>query len=484
MPYVKHALTLDEAEPDPELIGGKAASLVRMRKLGLRVPDAVIVPVASWQAWKNNGKQITEAQEKQICDAVQALAMRVDKSFTTEKPEQQMAVSIRSGARVSMPGMMDTLLNVGLNASTVADFGGHWLECYVRMISQARTGDDASVMTFEERLFEMADIKSTAEIPKSLMSYYLEQLQKFTSSPTGAYEQIMQGVIQVFESWESERAVWYREHNDIPHEWGTSVTIQEMVYGNRNENSATGVVFSRNPTTGALELYGDFLVSGQGEDVVSGAVNSRPISDMGEVFPSQFEELREGIELLEQEWADMVDVEFTIDDGMLYFLQCRAGKRTMTARLRILIDRIYKGLPYEEAVAELEEMNLIEILNGEEEEESPDAKPNMMGIGASKGVVTGVLARDELVLETLQKESKPVILLRELTSPEDIKMMEAADAIITMNGGLVSHAAIVCREWGKPCIVGVAGGGHKLSDFPKDGSTITMNAKTGEIWIL
>lgn len=439
------------------LLGGKGANLAEMTNLGLPIPPGFTVTTEACTDYYNHGRSISEEIQTQIFDALALLEERLGKKFgDTENP---LLVSVRSGARASMPGMMDTILNLGLTDISVEGFAKRTgnprfaYDSYRRFIQMFSD----VVMEVPKSLFERVideikedrkvhfDTELTAEDLKEVIrrfkEIYKEKWAKnFRRSPR---VQLMEAVKAVFRSWDNERAIVYRRMNDIPGDWGTAVNVQSMVFGNMGNTSGTGVAFTRNPSTGAKGIYGEYLINAQGEDVVAGIRTPQPITRLEEDLPECYEEFLKIANRLEEHYRDMQDMEFTIEDGKLYFLQTRNGKRTAQAALQIACDLVDEGMiTPQEAVSRIEAKSLDQLLHPAFD---PDAlkKGTVMGqaLPASPGAAAGKIYFTAEEAKEAHEAGERVILVRLETSPEDIEGMHAAEGILTVRGGMTSHAA-------------------------------------------
>jgi pyruvate,orthophosphate dikinase len=462
------------------LLGGKGANLAEMSNLGLPVPPGLTVTTEVCTYYYANKESYPADLKDQVTAALAEVGRQAGGNFGD--PAKPLLLSVRSGARVSMPGMMDTVLNLGLNAVTTeglakltgdARFAYDSYRRFIQMYSDVVLGVDHSA--FEEILDDEKDAKGVeldtgldADDLKRVADLFRKRVEKELGKPfpEDVQEQLWGAIGAVFGSWRSPRANTYRKLNNIPEDWGTAVTVQAMVFGNRGDTSATGVAFTRDPATGEKLLYGEFLINAQGEDVVAGIRTPQPISkvvrerqggkrpSMEEAMPKAFAELKAIGERLEQHYRDMQDVEFTIQEGKLFMLQTRAGKRTADAALKAAVDMVGEGLIDKKvAVTRVEPEALNQLLHPTLD---PDAPKEQIasGLGASPGAATGevVFTADEA--EKLAADHKDVILVRAETSPEDIHGMHAAKGILTARGGMTSHAAVVARGMGRPCVSG------------------------------
>ena len=454
-----------------ELLGGKGANLAEMTSIGIPVPPGFTITAEACRHYMHEGtlpEGLEEVAEQNI-DRVEA---SVDKRFGATDT-QPLLVSVRSGAAVSMPGMMDTILNLGLNDETVQAlardvederFAYDSYRRFIQMYGNVVLRIDHE--KFEDRLEAMRDDRGVeddtdlvAEDLKELVEQYKTLIESETGDPfpLDPETQLWGAVRAVFDSWNNERAIAYRRHNKIDDELGTAVTVQAMVYGNMGDDSGTGVAFTRNPSTGENRVFGEFLRNAQGEDVVAGIRTPLPISDMAEVMPGPYEQLQEIQEKLEQHYRDMQDLEFTVERGQLYLLQTRTGKRTAAAAIRIAVEMVDEGLiSREEAVLRVEPIQLEQQLHPGLD---PDAETDELaqGLPASPGAAAGRVVFEPEDAVEWSENGDDVILVRRETSPDDFAGMAAARGIVTSRGGMTSHAAVVARGMGKPCVAGAGG---------------------------
>jgi len=462
------------------LLGGKGANLAEMSNLGLPVPPGLTITTEVCTYYYANKQSYPPELKDQVGSALREIGYQAKGNFGD--PDKPLLLSVRSGARVSMPGMMDTVLNLGLNAATAdglarltgdARFAYDSYRRFIQMYSDVVLGVDHAA--FEQILDEEKDKKGIeqdtdldAEDLKRIAALYKARVEKELGKPfpEDVQEQLWGAIGAVFGSWHSPRANTYRKLNNIPEDWGTAVTVQAMVFGNRGETSATGVAFTRDPATGEKLLYGEFLVNAQGEDVVAGIRTPQPISkivrerqggkkaSMQEAMPKAFEELAAIGERLEQHYRDMQDVEFTVQEGKLFMLQTRAGKRTAEAALKAAVDMEREGLIDRKiAITRVEPEALNQLLHPTLDPDAP-REQIATGLGASPGAATGEIAFTAEEAEKLAADNHDVILVRTETSPEDIHGMHAAKGILTARGGMTSHAAVVARGMGRPCVSG------------------------------
>ncbi|EGS9998332.1 pyruvate, phosphate dikinase [Clostridium perfringens] len=452
------------------LLGGKGANLSEMTILGIPVPQGFTVTTEACNKYYEDDKKISQDIIEEIENKMSELEKITGKKFGSL--ENPLLVSVRSGARVSMPGMMDTILNLGLNDESV--------EAMAKLTNNPRFAYDSYrrfiqmfadvVMGVEKRLFEdlldevkeekgyKIDTDLTAEDLKDLVVKFkaLYKKEKGEDFPSNPKEQLIEAVTAVFRSWNNSRAIVYRRLNDIPGEWGTAVNVQEMVFGNKGETSGTGVAFSRNPANGDNELYGEYLMNAQGEDVVAGIRTPEPISHLEAQNPTIYKQFTDIVNTLEKHYRDMQDMEFTIEDGNLYFLQTRNGKRTAQAALKIAVDLVEEGmLTKEEAILKVEPKQLDTLLHPAFASDGlKEAKIVAKGLPASPGAACGKIAFTAEEAKERKANGEKVVLVRLETSPEDIEGMIAAEGILTVRGGMTSHAAVVARGMGTCCVAG------------------------------
>ena len=470
------------------LLGGKGANLAEMSILGVPVPQGFTVTTEACNKYYEDNKVIAPSIIEEIENAMKELEKETGKEFgSTENP---LLVSVRSGARVSMPGMMDTILNLGLNDVAV--------EAMAKLTNNPRFAYDSYrrfiqmfsdvVMGIEKRLFENKideikeargvefDTELTADDLKELVDQYkvIYKKEKGEDFPQDPKTQLIEAVTAVFRSWNNPRAIVYRRLNDIPGEWGTAVNIQQMVFGNKGETSGTGVVFSRNPANGEKEIYGEYLMNAQGEDVVAGIRTPLPIKKLEEQNPEIYKQFIDIVNTLENHYKDMQDMEITIEEGKLYFLQTRNGKRTAQAALKIAVDLVNEGmLSKEEAILKVEPKQLDTLLHPAfYDEDLKKASPIAKGLPASPGAACGLIAFTAEEAKERTAKGEQVVLVRLETSPEDIEGMIAAEGILTVRGGMTSHAAVVARGMGTCCVAGC--GALKVNE---EARTLEVNGK-------
>ena len=489
------------------LLGGKGANLAEMTNLGLPIPQGFTVTTEACTDYYNNGKQIRDEIKDQIFDALKKLEELQGKKFGD--PENPLLVSVRSGARVSMPGMMDTILNLGLNDVVVEGFAKKTnnprfaYDSYRRFIQMfSDVVMEVPKSKFEEILDEAkekkgvkADSDLDAEDLKEIVTKFkaLYKAEKNAEFPQDPKEQLMEAVKAVFRSWDNPRAIYYRRMNDIPGDWGTAVNVQAMVFGNMGETSGTGVAFTRNPSTGEPTIYGEYLINAQGEDVVAGIRTPQPIARLEQDMPEVYQEFLRIANLLENHYRDMQDMEFTIEDKKLYFLQTRSGKRTAQAAIRIACDLVDEGkITKEEAIKRIDAKSLDQLLHPTFDAQAlKNAKPIGSALPASPGAAAGKVYFTAEDAKKNHEKGERVILVRLETSPEDIEGMHAAEGILTVRGGMTSHAAVVARGMGTACVSGCGEivideenkcftlGGHTI----KEGDYISLDGSTGNIYL-
>ena len=491
-----------------ELLGGKGANLAEMTHIGLPVPQGFTITTEACTKYYDDGKEINDEIKGQINEYITKLEEITGKKFGDK--ENPLLVSVRSGARASMPGMMDTILNLGLNdevVNTLAEKSGNYrwaLDCYRRFIQMySDVVMEVGKKYFEELIDEMKakrgvklDVELTAEDLMELASQFKNEYKEKIGKdfPTDPKEQLMGAVKAVFRSWDNPRANVYRRDNDIPYSWGTAVNVQSMAFGNMGEDCGTGVAFTRDPATGEKGLFGEFLTNAQGEDVVAGVRTPMHINEMEQKFPEAFKEFVEVCRKLEEHYRDMQDMEFTVEHGKLFMLQTRNGKRTAKAALKIAVDLVKEGMrTEEEAVAMIDPRNLDTLLHPQfDENELKKNVPLGKGLGASPGAAYGkvVFTAEDAEREGNGGKGDKVILVRLETSPEDITGMKASQGILTVRGGMTSHAAVVARGMGKCC---VSGCGDIAMDEAnkkftlagktiKEGDFISIDGTTGNIY--
>ena len=453
-----------------ELLGGKGANLAEMTKLGLPVPQGFTISTEACTAYYEDGKKINSEIMAQINEYIAKMEVITGKKFGDK--ENPLLVSVRSGARASMPGMMDTILNLGLNEDVVdvmakKSNNPRWAwDCYRRFIQMySDVVMEVGKKYFEELIDKMKeekgvkqDVELTADDLKALAGQFKAEYKAKIGKdfPSDPKEQLMGAVEAVFRSWDNPRANVYRRDNDIPYSWGTAVNVQMMAFGNMGDNCGTGVAFTRDPATGEKGLMGEFLVNAQGEDVVAGVRTPMPIAEMADKFPSAFAEFNKVCAILEDHYRDMQDMEFTIEGGKLYMLQTRNGKRTAKAALKIACDLVDEGMIDEKkAVSMIDPRNLDTLLHPQFDAKAIKASvPAGRGLGASPGAACGKVVFTAEDAVAWNERGEKVVLVRLETSPEDITGMKAAQGILTVRGGMTSHAAVVARGMGTCCVSG------------------------------
>ena len=488
------------------LLGGKGANLAEMTKLGLPVPQGFTITTEACTRYYDDDRQINADIQAQIDAAVLEMEKITGKKFGDK--QNPLLVSVRSGARASMPGMMDTILNLGLNEEVVeiiaAKTGNErWArDCYRRFIQMyADVVMEVGKKYFEELIDRMKaargvtqDVELTAADLKELAEQFKAEYKEKIGAdfPEDPKEQLMGAIKAVFRSWDNPRANVYRRDNDIPYSWGTAVNVQEMAFGNWSDASGTGVAFTRDPATGEKKLMGEFLLNAQGEDVVAGVRTPQPIAALAEVMPEVFAQFQKVCDTLEKHYRDMQDMEFTIQDRKLFMLQTRNGKRTAKAALKIACDLVDEGMRTEqEAVAMIDPRNLDTLLHPQFDEKAVQAAvPIGKGLGASPGAACGKVVFDAADAVAYAEKGEKVVLVRLETSPEDITGMKAAQGILTVRGGMTSHAAVVARGMGTCCVSGC--GEIQMDEANKrftlggkvftEGSEISIDGSTGKIY--
>ena len=488
------------------LLGGKGANLAEMSNIGLPVPQGFTITTEACTRYYEDGKKIDDAIKAEIMEYIVKMEEVNGKKFGDK--ENPLLVSVRSGARASMPGMMDTILNLGLNEQvvrTIADKSGNprWAwDCYRRFIQMfSDVVMEVGKKYFEELIDQMKaskgityDVELTAEDLEVLANQFKAAYKDKIGAdfPDDPKEQLFAAIEAVFRSWDNPRANVYRRDNDIPYSWGTAVNVMPMVFGNMGDDSGTGVAFTRDPATGEKKLMGEFLVNAQGEDVVAGVRTPMPIAQMAEKFPEAYDEFVKVCGILEDHYRDMQDMEFTVENRKLYMLQCRNGKRTAQAALKIACDLVDEGMIDEkQAVAMIDPRNLDTLLHPTFDAAAlKAATPLGKGLGASPGAACGQVVFTADDAKKWAEAGKKVILIRLETSPEDIEGMKAAQGILTVRGGMTSHAAVVARGMGECCVSGC--GDIKMDEENKkfelagkvfhEGDKISIDGTTGNIY--
>jgi len=503
MAATKYVYDFDEGDASmKKLLGGKGSNLAEMTRLGLPVPPGFTITTEACNYYSREGKY-PDGLEEDIREHLQNLERRLGKKLGDEN--DPLLVSVRSGSAISMPGMMDTVLNLGLNDESVQGLASQTgderfaYDAYRRFIQMFAD----IVMGVERDLFEQEltrkkeergvklDVDLTAEDWKELVGKYKEIVREHAGRdfPSDPLEQLDLAIRAVFKSWDNPRAVTYRKQYDIPHDLGTAVNVQTMVFGNKGEDSATGVCFTRNPSTGEARRFGEYLVNAQGEDVVAGIRTPKSLDELGQEMPELYRQLSQVMDKLESHYRDMQDIEFTIEQGKLYMLQTRTGKRTAAAALKIATDMVKEGLiSKEEAVARVQPEQLDQLLHPRLD---PDAKYEVIaqGLPASPGAAVGEVVFDADTAEVRGSRGEKVILVRWETTPDDIHGIIGAQGVLTSHGGMTSHAAVVARGMGKPCICGAEAVNINQSErifevnglVVREGQTITLDGTTGKV---
>ncbi len=506
---MKYVYMFSEGNADMRnLLGGKGANLAEMTNIGLPVPQGFTITTEACTQYYEDGRKINEEIQGQINEYIIKMEEITGKKFGDK--ENPLLVSVRSGARASMPGMMDTILNLGLNEEVVnalAEKSGNprWAwDCYRRFIQMySDVVMEVGKKYFEELIDKMKDKKGVKldveldaddlkELAREFKAEYKSKIgEDFPNDPK---EQLMGAVKAVFRSWDNPRANVYRRDNDIPYSWGTAVNVQSMAFGNMGDDCGTGVAFTRDPATGEKGLFGEFLTNAQGEDVVAGVRTPMHISEMEEKFPEAFEEFKKVCKTLEEHYRDMQDMEFTVEHGKLYMLQTRNGKRTAQAALKIACDLVDEGMrTEEEAVLMIDPRNLDTLLHPQFDAKAlKEANVLGKGLGASPGAACGkvVFTAEDAAKQGVGGKGEKVILVRLETSPEDITGMKAAQGILTVRGGMTSHAAVVARGMGTCCVSGC--GDIQMDEVNKEfklagktfheGDVISIDGSTGNIY--
>jgi pyruvate,orthophosphate dikinase len=486
-----------------ELLGGKGVGLAEMTQLGIPVPAGFTITTDACREYMQNGKELPRGLENEIANHLRSLEEKTGKRFGD--PENPLLVSVRSGAAISMPGMMDTILNLGLNDEAVEGLAAATgnrrfaFDSYRRLIQMyGNVVDGIDAERFEHALSALKegrkvkqDVELTAEDLEELVRQFKQIYEDEIGRPfpQDAGEQLSRAVRAVFDSWDTPRAQVYRRANRIPDDLGTAVNVVQMVFGNKGPQSGTGVAFTRDPSTGERGIYGEFLADAQGEDVVAGIRTPEPLDAMKRALGGTFDELLDTMRRLEEHYRDVQDIEFTVEDGRLYLLQTRSAKRTATAALKAAVSMVDEGLiTREEAVARIDPGQLDQLLHPMID---PDAEVEVAarGLNASPGAASGKVVLDADTAEERGKTGEDVILVRWETTPDDIHGLIQAAGILTAHGGMTSHAAVVARGMGKPCVAGcealtidldartIAIGGQKLSE----GDVLTIDGGTGRV---
>ncbi len=491
-----------------DLLGGKGANLAEMISIGLPVPQGFTVTTEACNDYYANHEAVREEIKSEIIQQLRELERITGKVLGSK--ERPLLVSVRSGAQASMPGMMDTILNLGLNDEVAEGFSKitnnkrfvyDSYRRFIQMFADVVKGYPKS--SFERYLDDFKEKRGVfydTELSEDDMIVLTSDFKKIYKNlagvdfPSDPVEQLIEAITAVFRSWNNERAIYYRRMNDIPSSWGTAVNVQEMVYGNRGENSGTGVAFTRNPSTGENELYGEYLINAQGEDVVAGIRTPEPISKLKEDMPQVYQEFLRYAKILENHYKDMQDMEFTIEDGKLYMLQTRNGKRTATAAIKIAVSLVQEGMISEkEALLKVEPKQLDALLHPTFSEDAlKNGQVLASGLAASPGAGAGKIYFNAQEVIKHQKNGEKTILVRLETSPEDIEGMNHAEGILTIRGGMTSHAAVVARGMGQCCVSGC--GSLTLNEVNKtlitddgtvlhEGDEISLDGSTGKVYL-
>ncbi len=505
---MKYVYSFKEGNKDMrELLGGKGANLAEMTSLGLPVPQGFTITTEACNSYYKNNQNIKDDIITEIMTNISNLEFMTGKRFGD--PKNPLLVSVRSGSRASMPGMMDTILNLGINDDVATGLikltndPRFVCDSYRRFIGMyADVVDGLDRQQFENLLSKIKqekgvkldnelDANGMFEVTMKYKTLYKKL--KGTDFPQDPKIQLLEAVKAVFKSWNNERAEVYRRMNNIPYDWGTAVNVQEMVYGNRGNTSGTGVAFTRNPATGENKLYGEFLINAQGEDVVAGIRTPQPIESLKEIMPQVYEQFEKNSKILEMHYKDMQDMEFTIENGKLYMLQTRNGKRTAASALKIAVDMVKEGLLSKtEALQKVDPTTLDQLLHDTfDEEELKNNQPVVQGLAASPGAGCGKIYFNAKDVIAAKERKEDTILVRTETSPEDITGMVSANGILTVHGGMTSHAAVVARGMGKCCVSGCTSisinEANKTLTLPngkvlKEGDYISIDGSTGNVY--
>ena len=489
-----------------ELLGGKGANLAEMTNIGLPVPQGFTITTEACTQYYEDGRQINDEIMAEIMEYIEKMEKITGKKFGDH--ENPLLVSVRSGARASMPGMMDTILNLGLNEDVVdviakKSNNPRWAwDCYRRFIQMySDVVMEVGKKYFEQLIDAMKEQKGVtqdveldaADLKELAMQFKAEYKAKIGEDfPSDPKEQLVGAIKAVFRSWDNPRANVYRRDNDIPYSWGTAVNVQSMAFGNMGDDCGTGVAFTRDPATGAKKLMGEFLTNAQGEDVVAGVRTPMPIAEMAEKFPEAYDEFVKVCNILEDHYRDMQDMEFTVEHGKLYMLQCRNGKRTAPAALKIACDLVDEGMISEQqAVAMIDPRNLDTLLHPQFDPKAlKSTEPVGKALPASPGAACGKIVFTAEDAKAWAERGEKVVLVRLETSPEDIEGMKAAQGILTVRGGMTSHAAVVARGMGKCCVSGC--GAINMDEANKqftlagktyhEGEWLSLDGSTGNIY--
>ncbi|MDN6160601.1 MAG: pyruvate, phosphate dikinase, partial [Staphylococcus equorum] len=505
----KYIYAFDEGQKSmKDLLGGKGANLAEMKRLGLPVPDGFTLTTEACIEYLKHGSKVPEALSEQLNSQLEAFSQRTEKSFSSE--EQLLLVSVRSGAKISMPGMMDTILNLGLNDDNVKKLAAKTndarfaYDCYRRLLQMFGEVVYGIPMNAFDTYFNayktQHDYQNDADIPaeglqeicEHFKGVYLDEVYK--PFPQEPFDQLTEAIEAVFKSWDNDRARVYRELNEIPHDIGTAVNIQEMVFGNSGERSGTGVAFTRNPVTGEAKLFGEYLLNAQGEDVVAGIRTPKDIESLKDQMPHVHQQFVDVSQRLETHYKDMQDIEFTIENEQLYILQTRNGKRTANAAIHIAVDLVEEGvITKEEAVMNVEVKSIDQLLHPNFDRTALEHASviSKLGLPASPGAASGKIVFSAETAKMQFEQGERVILMRPETSPEDIEGMVASEAIVTTHGGMTSHAAVVARGMGKCCVTGCSdleiNVVDKVVNYPggtlHEGDMISVDGAQGDIYV-
>ncbi len=495
-----------------DLLGGKGAGVAEMTNAGLPVPPGFTITTEACNAYYDADEQFPQGMWEQALEALKIVEQQTGKGFG--KRENPLLVSVRSGAKFSMPGMMDTVLNLGINDETVQglvkltgderfayDAYRRFIQMFSKIVLDTDPRDFEHVLdTYKER----AGVKSDAEIPAAALKEMVVEFKQIAERqsgepfPTDVYTQLHKAIEAVFSSWNNKRAIDYRNFNKIPHNLGTAVNVQSMVFGNMGNDSGTGVAFTRDPSTGEKKLYGEYLLNAQGEDVVAGIRTPSKIERLQQDLPHVYEQFQEIARRLEQHYHDMQDLEFTVEKGRLYMLQTRSAKRTAQAAVKVAVDMVAEGLISEqEAIKRVDPLQVYQLLlprfdEAEKQQAAKEGRLLTKGLNASPGAATGIAIFDADRAEQLGKAGTPVILVRPETSPDDVHGMLVAKGILTARGGATSHAAVVARGLGLPCVAGAEG--IRVSEeerlfrvvgsdsIIREGDDISIDGASGEVF--
>lgn len=490
------------------LLGGKGANLSEMKRLGLPVPDGFTITTEACIDYLKQNEQLPTEVKTQLIHHLTSFSERTGKSFSSD--EDLLLVSVRSGAKISMPGMMDTILNLGLNDDNVKKLADKTndarfaYDCYRRLLQMFGEVVYGIPMlefdTYFDDFKNKHNYKNDADIPADGLQTICERFKEiyreevYKPFPQEPLKQLEEAIEAVFKSWDNDRARVYRELNDIPHDIGTAVNVQEMVFGNSGEQSGTGVAFTRNPVTGDNQLFGEYLLNAQGEDVVAGIRTPQDIDTLKAQMPEVHQEFVEVTKQLETHYKDMQDIEFTIENGKLYLLQTRNGKRTARAAIEIAVDMVNEGLiTRKEAVANVDVKSIDQLLHPNFKEEALEQATviSKLGLPASPGAATGQVVFSAEDAKEQAEEGHRVVLMRPETSPEDIEGMIASEAIVTTHGGMTSHAAVVARGMGKCCVTGCSD--VEIDTLNKrvyysdgelhEGDVVSVDGSTGDLYV-